>query len=98
VLKLTPHNLLLHREVNPLPVVLHLLLEVNLLHRVQSRHLAAHLPEKVHLHRLLITRQVLRQQINLLLKVAAVASPKQVKLKQPATVAGVKQDLVLVVL
>jgi hypothetical protein len=94
VLKLILHSLHLLLEVNPLLVVLHLLLEVNLPHRVQSRHLAVHLPEKVHLHRLLITRQVPLLQINLLLKVAAVASPKQVKSKQPATVVEVKQDLV----
>jgi hypothetical protein len=94
VLKLILHSLHLLQEVNPLPVVLHLLLEVNPLHRVQSRHPAVHLPEKVHLHRLLTIQQVLRQQINLLLKVVAVASPKQVKLKQPATVVEVKQDLV----
>jgi hypothetical protein len=94
VLKLTPHNLHLLLAVNPLPVVLHLHPVVLHLLQAQSRHPAVHLPEKVHLHRLLITRQVLRQQINLLLKVAAVASPKQVKLKQPATVVEVKQDLV----
>jgi hypothetical protein len=88
VLKLTPHNLHLLLAVNPLPVVLHLHPVVLHLLQAQSHHPA------VHLHRLLITRQVLRQQINLLLKVAAVASPKQVKLKQPATVVEVKQDLV----
>jgi hypothetical protein len=94
VLKLTPHNLHLLLVVNPLPVVLPRHQAVHLPHQVRSRHQAVHLPEKVHLHRLLITRQVLRQQINLLLKVAAVASPKQGKLKQPATVVEVKQDLV----
>jgi hypothetical protein len=93
VLKLTPHNLHLLLAVNPLPVVLPRHQAVHLPHQVRSRHQAVHLPEKAHLHRLLITRVVLHLQINLPHKVEVV-NPKQVKLKQPATVVEVKQDLV----
>jgi hypothetical protein len=98
VLKLIPHNLHLLLAVNPLPVVLPRHQAVHLPHQVRSLHQAVHLPPGLHRpeqHKLLLTiQQVLRLQINLLLKVVAVASPKQVKLKQPATVVEVKQDLV----
>jgi hypothetical protein len=62
-----------------LPLVVHFLLVVLPLPQAQNRHRAVHLPEKVHLHQLLI--QIIHQQINLLLKVAVV-NPKQVKLRQ----------------
>jgi hypothetical protein len=80
-------DLLLHRAVN------HLRQVVNLLLLDQNRHQAVHLPEKVLHRRLLIIQQVLHQQINLLHKVVAVVSPKQVKLKQPVIVTA-KQVLV----
>jgi hypothetical protein len=75
---------------------LHLLLAVHRhrvvlpLHQAQNRHQVVHLPEKVHLRRLLI--QIIHQQINLLLKVAVV-NPKQAKLKQQV-IALAKQVLV----
>jgi len=62
-----------------LPLLLHLLLGVPPPPQPPNRHRAVHLPEKVHLHQLLI--QIIHQQINLLLKVAVV-NPKQVKLRQ----------------
>jgi len=77
---------------------LHLLLvvlrhrAVHLLPQALNHHQEAHLPEKVHLRRLL-TIQIIHLQINLLRKVAAVASPKQVKSKQPV-IATAKQGLV----
>jgi hypothetical protein len=68
-----------------------LLLVVNLLHQAQSRHrvvnhpLPVLRPHQVQ-HKLLLVILVIHLQINLLLKVAVVASPKQVKLKQPVIV------------
>jgi hypothetical protein len=66
--------------------VLHHHLEV-LHHRLaQNHHRVVHLPVKVRLRQLLTIQLVLRLQINLLLKVAAVVNPGQAKLKQPAIV------------
>jgi hypothetical protein len=70
---------------------LHLHLVVLPLHQAQNRHQEAHLPEKVHLRRLL-TIQIIHLQINLL-HLVAVVNPKQVKLKQPV-IATAKQVLV----
>jgi hypothetical protein len=70
------HSLPLHQEAHLLPVVLPL-------HQAQNRHQEAHLPEKVHLRRLL-TIQIIHLQINLLHKAAAV-NPKPAKLKQQVT-------------
>jgi hypothetical protein len=69
----------------------HLLLVVNLLRQDQSRHRVVNHPLPVlrlHQvqHKLLLVILVIHLQINLLLKVAVVASPKQVKLKQPVIV------------
>jgi hypothetical protein len=77
------HSLHLLLEVNPRPVVLPRHRAVNPLHQAQNRHQEAHLPEKVHPHRLL-TIQIIHLQINLLRKVAAV-NLKQAKLKQQVT-------------
>jgi hypothetical protein len=92
VLKLTPHNLRHLLEVNLLPVVLPRHQAVNHLHQVQSRHQAVShlLPVQ---HKLLLTIQIIHLQINLLHRVAAVVSPKQVKSKQPV-IALANQDLV----
>jgi hypothetical protein len=88
---------MVHRCKIQYKILLDLLLHrvVNLPHLDQSLHRVVNRPLPVlrlHLvqHKLLL---VIHQQINLLLKVAAVASPKQVKLKQPVTVTA-KQGLV----
>jgi hypothetical protein len=65
-----------------------ILLDLHLHHKVLSRLLAAHLHRRVHLNQLLTLRQ-----INPLLKVEAVVSPKQARLKQQVIVT-VKQVLV----
>jgi hypothetical protein len=69
--------MILHSLHLPLVVLRHR--AVHLLPQALNHHQEAHLPEKVHLRRLLI--QIIHQQINLLLKVAVV-NPKQAKLKQ----------------
>jgi hypothetical protein len=82
VLKLTLRSLHHRLAVCPLPVH-HRHLEVHHRHLARNRHQVVLLPGKVRLRRLLTIQLVLRLQINLLLKVAAVVNPEQVKLKQP---------------